>query len=107
MASKELIERANRAAARLNAELTRTAPALSAALEVQPSYATQGLPDPNVTGPCQLQSSPFCEQTGGQRMDPLDMLETETAFRGYVQGCQPCYDHNATRFVAESHGRTE
>jgi hypothetical protein len=40
-------------------------------------------------------------------MDPLDMLKTETAFRGYVQACPECYDHNATRFVALSHGRTE
>jgi hypothetical protein len=71
----------------------------------RPGYATHGLPDPNITGPCQLQSSPFCEGAGVQRMDPMDMLETKTAFRGYVQACQTCYDTNAMAFMNISHGR--
>jgi hypothetical protein len=71
------------------------------ALDLQ---AGRGLPDPNITGPCQVQSSPFCEPSAGaQRMNPTDMLEIETAFQGYVQICQPCYDHQADLFIAVRH----
>ncbi len=72
---------------------------------VQPSYATHGLPDPNITGPCQSQASAFCTQVGTQRMDPMDMAETETAFRGYTQMCQPCYDAQSDEYVRVTHGR--
>lgn len=63
------------------------------------------LPNPNITGPCELQSSPFCTTQGAQRMNPMDMLDTETAFRNHVFACQTCYDTNADRFVAQVHGR--
>lgn len=63
------------------------------------------LPDPSITGPCQLQASPFCTGEGVQRLDPMQMLSAETAFKGYTSACQPCYDTNADRFVAERHGR--
>lgn len=76
------------------------------AFPVQLSYATHGLPDPNLVGPCQSQSSPFCEPGNGrQRMDPMDMAETETAFRGYLQMCQACYDSQADLYVRYTHGR--
>jgi hypothetical protein len=72
----------------------------------QPSYATHGLPDPNITGPCELRTSILCEpELGTQRMDPMDMTQTETAFRGYVQGCQACYDQRADEFARVTHGR--
>jgi hypothetical protein len=61
------------------------------------------LPDPNITGPCQLQASPFCEQTGIQRMDPMDMLAPETSFAGYVSACLTCYEVRADMYVAEVH----
>lgn len=79
--------------------------AYAASKTIQPSYATDGLPDPSATGPCQLQASPFCLQVGGQVMDPMDMLETETAFRGYTQSCTPCYEARADLYVATLHGR--
>lgn len=89
----------------LGATATRQGNGLIMVENAQPSYATHGLPDPNATGPCQLQASPLCLQVGGQRMDPMDMLQTETAFRGYVQTCQPCYDARADLYVATLHGR--
>ncbi len=91
----------NRAVARLNAELAQMAPALSEALSAPIPATTQ---DPNVTGPCQLQSSPFCEGTGWQRLNPLDMLQADTSFRTYAPACQACYDTNADAYVAALHG---
>jgi hypothetical protein len=68
--------------------------------------AHYALPDPNITGPCQVQASPFCEPSAGrQRMDPMDMAEPETSFRAYTMICQPCYDARADLFVATVHGR--
>lgn len=70
------------------------------------SCSTQGLPDPNVTGPCQLQASILCEPSAGrQRMDPMDMAAPETSFRGYVMCCQPCYDAQADEYIRVTHGR--
>lgn len=64
------------------------------------------LPDPNITGPCQVQASPFCEPSAGQqRLNPTDMLQSATAFRASVMICQPCYDVQADLFVATTHGR--
>lgn len=64
------------------------------------------LPDPNVSGPCQVQASPFCEPSAGaQRYNPTDMLQSATAFRTPVMICQPCYDAQADLFVATTHGR--
>lgn len=64
-----------------------------------------GLPQANVTGPCQIQSSILCTGEGIQRMNPLDMLATDTAFRDYVSCCLPCYEANSDEFVRVSHGR--
>lgn len=67
---------------------------------------TKGLPDPNITGPCQLQASILCEPSAGrQRMDPMDMAKTETSFQGYVMCCQPCYDAQADEYIRVTHGR--
>jgi hypothetical protein len=90
----------------LGADVTIQGNGLIMVENVQPSYATHGLPDPNIVGPCQSQSSLLCEPGNGrQRMDPMDMAETETAFRGYLQMCQPCYDSQADLFVRYTHGR--
>jgi hypothetical protein len=64
------------------------------------------LPDPNITGPCEVQASPFCQlSAGAQRMDPMDMASQKTAFTGYVMCCQPCYDAQADEFIRVTHGR--
>lgn len=64
------------------------------------------LPDPNITGPCQLQVSFLCKPSEGQqRMDPMDMAAPETSFRAYVMCCQPCYDAQADEYVRVTHGR--
>lgn len=66
----------------------------------------RGLPDPNITGPCQLQVSFLCKPSEGQqRMDPMDMATSETSFRAYVMCCQPCYDAQADEYVRVTHGR--
>lgn len=89
----------------LGAEVTRQDSGRIMVENDRPSYATHGLPDPNLTGPCQLQASPFCLHVGGQVMDPMDMTRTETAFRAYVHGCLPCYEAQADEFVRVTHGR--
>lgn len=61
--------------------------------------------NPNITGPCNLQASPLCTNAGIQRMDPVDMLSTATAFRDYIMACPECYDARADEFVARVHGR--
>jgi hypothetical protein len=64
------------------------------------------LPDPSITGPCQIQASLLCEPSAGvQRMNPLDMLSPDTSFQGYTLICQACNDHLATLYVASLHGR--
>ena len=84
----------------------RVIDALKSLEPTQPSYATHDLPDPNLTGPCQLRSSVLCEPAAGrQRMDPMDMAQSETAFRGYVMCCDPCYDAQADLFIRTTHGR--
>jgi hypothetical protein len=92
----ELVARARRAAARLNRELKQNAPALSRVLN---EYEAQ--PDPNITGPCQLQASPDCDGAGRQRLDPMAMLD----FRDHIMACLACYEVRADMFVAEVHGR--
>ena len=64
-----------------------------------------GIPDPNVTGPCQLQASPFCTGEGIQRMDPMDMLQADTSFAGYVSACLVCYETRADLYIKEVHAR--
>lgn len=64
-----------------------------------------GLPQANVTGPCQIQSSILCTGEGIQRMNPLDMLARDTSFQGYASCCLPCYEANADEFVRVTHGR--
>lgn len=66
---------------------------------------TASLPDPNLTGPCNLQASPFCDNRGRQRLDPMDMLDASTAFAGHVSACDPCYEVRADQYVAQVHGR--
>lgn len=61
------------------------------------------LPNPNIVGPCNLQASPLCDNQGRQRMDPMDMLSNDTAFRGYVSACTYCYDARADAYVAQAH----
>ena len=64
------------------------------------------LPDPNITGPCQLRASILCEPSEGrQRMDPMDMVDAKTSFTGYVMCCLPCYEAHADEFVRVTHGR--
>lgn len=72
-------------------------------LPISQALALNNLPDPDITGPCQVQSSPFCTTQGQQRMNPMDMLDTETSFRVYAPICQPCYDHQADMYVAAVH----
>lgn len=81
------------------------AEALAEDSERYPVKDDAGLPDPNATGPCELQSSPFCTGQGAQRTNPMDMLDRETAFRDFVFACLPCYETNADRFVVQVHGR--
>jgi hypothetical protein len=66
----------------------------------------RSLPDPNITGPCQVQASILCKPSEGrQRMDPMDMAAPETSFRAYVMCCQPCYDAQADEYIRVTHGR--
>jgi hypothetical protein len=68
--------------------------------------AASALPDPNITGPCQLQASILCEPSEGrQRMNPMDMASAKTAFTGHVMCCQPCYDAQADEYIRVTHGR--
>ena len=60
-------------------------------------------PDPNITGPCEIQSSPFCDGQGRQRLNPTDMLQNATAFRAYAPICQPCYDHQCDVYLERTH----
>lgn len=60
-------------------------------------------PDPRVTGPCQLQASPFCTGEGIQRLDPMDMLDASTSFARHVSACLDCYEARADRYVKEVH----
>lgn len=62
-------------------------------------------PDPRVTGPCQLQASPFCTGEGIQRLDPMDMLDASTSFARHVSACLDCYEARADRYVKEVHAR--
>ncbi len=63
------------------------------------------LPDPNITGPCEVRASLMCDGAGRQRYNPMDMAQTETSFRAFSMICQPCYDHKADAFIALTHGR--
>lgn len=68
---------------------------------------TQTLPDPNITGPCQIQSSAFCKPSeGAQRLNPMDMLNVNTAFTSYTMCCLPCYERQSDLFIAKTHGRS-
>jgi hypothetical protein len=64
------------------------------------------LPNPNITGPCQVQSSALCTQEGIQRLNPTDMLNISTAFTSYTQMCLPCYERQSDLFIAKTHGRS-
>lgn len=66
---------------------------------------TNTLPDPNLTGPCNLQASPFCDNQGRQRLDPMDMLDAGKAFAEYTSACDICYDARADEYVSRVHGR--
>jgi len=101
----DLISRAKRAAARLNAELKQNAPALSRALSAPDTTAPASRPDPNVSGPCQVQASPWCEQVGTLRLNPTDMLDNEATTVNYVTMCLKCFNHQSDLFIKEVHGR--
>jgi hypothetical protein len=62
-------------------------------------------PDPNVTGPCQVQSSLNCTGEGIQRLNPMDMLNINTAFTKYVPCCLPCYERQSDLYIAKTHRR--
>ena len=69
--------------------------------------ATAVLPNPNVTGPCQIQSSILCKPSeGAQRLNPMDMLNINTAFTSYTMCCLPCYEHQADLFISKTYGRS-
>jgi hypothetical protein len=63
-------------------------------------------PDPNVSGPCQVQASPLCLHVGTLRLDPMDMLDSEATTVNYVPTCQPCFDHQADLFIKARHAAT-
>ncbi len=63
------------------------------------------MPNPTITGPCQIQASPFCTGEGIDRMDPMDMLDRATAFARHAPICLPCYEARSDMYVAEVHGR--
>lgn len=63
------------------------------------------MPNPTITGPCQVQASPFCTSQGIQRLDPMDMLDSATAFARHVSACLPCYEARADMYLAKVHGR--
>lgn len=65
------------------------------------------IPDPNITGPCQVQSSVLCQPSeGSQRLNPTDMLNVNTAFTTYTLICPFCYEHQSDLFIAKTHGRS-
>jgi hypothetical protein len=62
------------------------------------------LPDPTVTGPCQVQATFMCTtEAAGERLNPLAMLPGSTVPAEYVPMCQPCYDHLADAYVTALH----
>lgn len=63
------------------------------------------LPDPTVTGPCQVQATFMCTgQAAGERLIPTSMLP-DSLIKGplYAPMCLPCYEHLADAYIAETH----
>lgn len=60
-------------------------------------------PDPTVTGPCETRLSFTCTGEGIQRLDPRDMLTSETSFRTPRIQCLACYEMAADIYLKESH----
>ena len=60
-------------------------------------------PDPTVSGPCETELSFACTGEGIQRLDPRDMLTSETSFRTPRIQCLPCYEMAADIYLKESH----
>lgn len=60
-------------------------------------------PDPTKTGLCALQLSFACTGAGYERLDPRDMLASETSFRTSVITCLPCYEMAADHYLKGLH----
>lgn len=63
------------------------------------------LPDPTVTGPCQVQATFMCtDQAAGERLIPTSMLP-DALIPGpfYAPMCLPCYEHLSTVYLATLH----
>lgn len=63
------------------------------------------LPDPTVTGPCQVQATFLCTQeAAGMRLIPTSMLP-DALIPGplYAPMCLPCYEHLSTVYLTELH----
>lgn len=67
--------------------------------------APSALPDPTVTGPCQMQVTFMCTgEAAGERLIPTSMLP-DALIPGplYAPMCRPCYDHLADSYLAALH----
>jgi hypothetical protein len=64
------------------------------------------LPDPTVTGPCQVQATFMCTgEAVGMRLIPTSMLP-DALIPGplYAPMCLPCYEHLCTVYLTALHG---
>lgn len=65
----------------------------------------QHLPDPTVTGPCQVQATFMCTgEAAGQRLIPTSMLP-DSPIKGplYAPMCLACYEHLADAYLTTLH----
>lgn len=60
------------------------------------------LPNPNVTGTCEVAVSFTCDNRGMERLNPLAMLPGSDLPNRYTRICQPCYDALADVYVASA-----
>lgn len=78
-------------------------------IALRPEGPRDTLPDPTVTGPCQVQATFMCTgEAEGERLIPTSMLP-DALIPGplYAPMCQPCYDHLADSYLAALHHAPE
>lgn len=84
--------------------MTQRLPGIGA--DAAPNNAMRLLPvgmiDPADTplGPCQLQSSPFCEHIAVmERLDPMAMAPENPAPASVIPTCRECFDHRSDQYL--------
>lgn len=62
-------------------------------------------PDLFITGECETKISMLCSGRGFQRENPLQMLNTATAFKNHKIQCDECYGRACDQFIERRHAR--